>query len=155
MAVPIAAVFVPPRKGVVVAPKSSAAGPTRFKIFVPEMLLNPSDYDQPDRCVPEMVVPHRFATSKSRPLPPPLSVVPSKQWGDGSYVLTVRSVDPLSVQTWERLQQNKRKSWMMDADDSNSSGLFEDRAIEEEKKGAEAMVEEKEDLTTPSDFCSG
>ena len=150
----------PPRKGEVVLarvpvlvlpPKCEVAPhPTpSLQIWEPEIVLDSDDYSMPDRCVPPILEPSRFTTCKSRPCPPPLTLAPLKQWGDGSYVLTVHCLDPMSLAaTWERLEKNKRKSWlMMDGDDS---GILEDGDVGHpdqviESEWGEIEVEEEEE----------
>ena len=157
-------VVVPPRiceaapKPLVVPPRKCEAAPepvvvpeeapcevevevaSPVKVWKPDILLDPANYTSPDRCVPELFQPSRWTESKSKPLPPPMSLVPGQQWGDGSYVLSFRCLDEMSLTTWQRLQQNKRKSWLMLEEDPDH-----DPTIEEEMEEIEVEVEEEVD----------
>ena len=116
---PVGPVVVPPPHKCEVVHRCECEVASPLKIWKPEMLLDPANYSMPDRCVPDILNPSRWTESKSKPCPPPMSLVPSKQWGDGSYVLAVRCLDPLSMTTWERLEKNKRKSWLMMDEDQD------------------------------------
>ena len=137
---PVGPVVVPPPHKCEVAHRCECEVASPLKIWKPEMLLDPANYSMPDRCVPDILNPSRWTESKSKPCPPPMSLVPSKQWGDGSYVLAVRCLDPLSMTTWERLEKNKRKSWLMMDEDQD----YQDPVIEEEMEEVEVEVEDEE-----------